>query len=67
MLMAGRNIGRLVVVDGGRLVGIVTKKDFLRAVDIMLARRRAAAWQYQRPPGQVPPSPPPPSPPTAYG
>ncbi|MEW5748539.1 MAG: site-2 protease family protein [Candidatus Thermoplasmatota archaeon] len=67
MLMTGRNIGRLLVVDRGRLVGIVTKKDFLRAVDIMLARRRGAAWQYQRPPGQVPPPPPPPSPPAAYG
>jgi Zn-dependent protease/CBS domain-containing protein len=65
MIMTGRNIGRLVVVDGGRLVGIVTKKDFLRAVDIMMARRRGAAWQYQNPPGQVPP--PPPSPPAAYG
>jgi len=62
-LMTERNIGRLLVMDGGKLVGIVTKKDFLRAVDIMLARRRGIAWQHI-PPGQVPP---PPSPPTAYG
>lgn len=66
MLMTGRNIGRLLVIDQGRLVGVVTKKDFLRAVDIMMARRRGVAWHYQQPPGQAPP-PPPISPPTAYG
>jgi Zn-dependent protease/CBS domain-containing protein len=66
-LMAERGIGRLLVLDNRRLVGIVTKKDFLRAVDIMLARNRGGAWQY-RPPGQVPPpTPPPPSPPAASG
>ncbi len=30
-LMAGRGIGRLPVVEGGRLLGIVTRKDVLRA------------------------------------
>lgn len=67
-VMSERRIGRLIVVDHGRLVGIVTKKDFLRAVDIMLARKKGLAWQYY-PPGQVPPPPPPPppSPPAASG
>ena len=63
-LMTERKIGRLLVMDGRRLAGIVTKKDFLRAVDIMLARRQGSAWQYV-PPGQAPP--PPPSPPAASG
>ena len=63
-LMTERKIGRLLVMDGSRLAGIVTKKDFLRAVDIMLARRQGSAWQYV-PPGQMPPQPP--SPPTASG
>jgi len=63
-IMTGKNIGRLLVMDGDRLVGIVTKKDFLRAVDIMLARRQGSAWQYV-PPGQAPP--PPPNPPAASG
>lgn len=64
-LMTDRRIGRLLVMDRDKLVGIVTKKDFLRAVDIMLARRQGTAWQYV-PPGQMPPTPPP-NPPTAYG
>ncbi len=62
--MADRKVGRLLVLDRGRLVGIVTRKDFLRAVDIMLERRRGVAWQ-RYPPGQAPP--PPPSPPAASG
>jgi CBS domain-containing protein len=32
-LMAEKNIRRLPVVDGGRLVGIVTERDLLRWVD----------------------------------
>jgi Zn-dependent protease/CBS domain-containing protein len=63
--MTEKGIGRLVVMDGQRLVGIVTKKDFLRAVDIMLARRQRVPWQ--QPPGQAPPPQPPASPPTASG
>lgn len=58
-VMADKRIGRLLVMDGRRLVGIVTKKDFLRAVDVMLMRNRGTPW------GQTPP--PPPSPPAAYG
>jgi tRNA nucleotidyltransferase (CCA-adding enzyme) len=30
-LMAGRGVGRLPVVEGGRILGIVTRKDVLRA------------------------------------
>lgn len=44
-LISNRNIGRLPVVDErGILVGIVTRKDFLRMVEIMEARRRGTTW-----------------------
>jgi Zn-dependent protease len=55
-LMSERRIGRLVVVHRGQLVGIVTKKDFLRAVDVV--KTRGAAF------GPYPPPPPPPSEPS---
>jgi Zn-dependent protease len=44
-LISNRRIGRLPVVDErGILVGIVTRKDFLRMVEIMEARRRGTTW-----------------------
>jgi len=64
-IMAQRSISRLPVVDfSGRLVGIVTRKDFLKMVQIIEARKRVPVWgqpgwdqfQYQ----QKPPPPPPP-------
>lgn len=69
-LMSERKIGRLIVVEGGRIAGIVTKKDFLQAVEVLSHRSQ---WGYRPPPSQMPPqsvpfhSPPqqPPSPPTA--
>jgi len=62
-LMNERKIGRLVVLHEGRLAGILTKKDLVRAVDLANARMRGQGPMFYPPP-QVPP-PPPPSPPTA--
>jgi len=61
-LMTERRIGRLIVMDGPSLVGIVTQKDFLRAINIFSARMRTA--QGGRPFAPYPP-PPPPTPPAA--
>jgi len=65
-LMSQRKIGRLIVVEGGRIVGIVTRKDLLQAVEVLSQRGHFL------PPGQAPPQgpayqypPPPPSPPAA--
>lgn len=50
-LLATKGIGRLPVVDGGRLVGIVTRKDLLRAehgddyLDRRLPRARALSTE----------------------
>lgn len=62
-IMAQRNVSRLPVVDfSGRLVGIVTRKDFLKMVQIIEARKRVPVWgqpgwdQFQqRPPASPPP------------
>lgn len=62
-LLSERKIDRLVVLDGGRLAGIVTRNDFMRAVDVIMARKRMVWGQGQQPP--QPPYVPPPSPPTA--
>ena len=62
-LMGERKIGRLVVLQDGRLAGILTNKDLRRAVDLANARTRGQG-QMPYPPLQVPP-PPPPSPPAA--
>jgi Zn-dependent protease/CBS domain-containing protein len=44
-VMSKRSISRLPVVDAsGVIVGIVTKKDFLRMVEIVEARKRGTAW-----------------------
>lgn len=59
-IMAERGIDRLVVLDRGRLVGIITKKDFMRVVELMSARSsQTARWGYVQ--QQQPPSPPPPT------
>ena len=64
-LMTEKRISRLVVLENGLLVGIISQKDFLRAINIMTARGRGAQWSYsytlQPPQGPIPP----PSPPTA--
>lgn len=54
--MSERKIGRLVVQEDGRLVGIVTRKDFLRAIDMAVAKQRAMRWgaQFQQPPPAPP-------------
>jgi CBS domain-containing protein len=65
-IMTERGIGRLPVLDQGKLVGVVTKTDFVRAVQVVTARARAGGmgyYQYQPPP-QQPPGPPP-NPPAA--
>jgi Zn-dependent protease len=61
-LMGERKIGRLVVLQDGRIAGILTSKDLRRAVDLANARMRGQG-PMSYPPLQVPP--PPPSPPTA--
>lgn len=61
-LLSERKINRLVVLDGGKIVGVVTRNDFMHAVDVMLARKRMV-WGQGVPP--QPPYAPPPSPPTA--
>lgn len=54
--MSEKKIGRLVVQEDGRLAGIVTRKDFLRTIDMAVAKQRAMRWgeQFQ----QQPPVPP---------
>lgn len=56
-LMSEKKIGRLVVTEGGRLVGIVTQNDFVRAIDQANARARVMRWGEQFP-QQGPPMPP---------
>jgi CBS domain-containing protein len=65
-IMTERGIGRLPVLDQGKLVGIVTNTDFVRAVRVVTARARVGSMGYQYPPPpQQPPQAPPLSPPTA--
>jgi Zn-dependent protease len=64
-IMTARGIGRLVVLDRGSIVGIVTRKDLLRAADVVDARRRGRHAAYPPPPPGQPPYAPPPSPPAA--
>jgi len=55
-LMTERKIGRLVVQEDGRIVGIVTRKDFVRAIDAASARQGATRWGEQfQPPATQPP------------
>ena len=58
--MSEAKVGRLVVLKNGMIVGIVTQKDLVRTVDMILARRRML-WSTPR---QTAPAPPPPPPPT---
>jgi len=64
-IMTARRIGRLVVLDKGSIVGIVTQKDLLRAADVVDARRRGRHAAYPPHPPSQPPYAPPPSPPAA--
>ena len=44
-LMGERKVSRLAVVnESGSLVGIITRKDFLRVVDIAAVRKQRANW-----------------------
>ncbi len=56
-LMTEKKIGRLVVMESGQLVGIVTQNDFVRAIDQANALARVARWGEQFP-QQGPPMPP---------
>lgn len=56
-LMSERRIGRLVVLDGPQIVGIVTRKDFVRAIDVHSVKKQTMRWgeQFQQ---SAPPAPP---------
>ncbi len=41
-IMSAKDIGRVLVVQGKSLVGLVTRTDLMRAMDLMLARRKAS-------------------------
>jgi len=45
-----------VVQEDGRLVGIVTRKDFLRAIDLASAKQSPIRWgeQFEKPPPAPP-------------
>jgi signal-transduction protein with cAMP-binding, CBS, and nucleotidyltransferase domain len=55
--MTEKRISRLVVLQGRDIVGIVTQKDFLRAVNIMAVQKQTARWgqQFDQPPVAPPP------------
>ena len=57
-LMSENRVGRLLVLQDGKLAGIVTQKDLLRTVDIIISRRRMF---WSTPQGPSPPPPPPPT------
>jgi Zn-dependent protease len=46
-LMSERRLGRLVVTEGSQIVGIVTRKDFLRAIDMASVKRQTMRWGEQ--------------------
>ncbi len=54
--MLDRKIGRLVVQEDGRLVGIVTRKDFLRRIERASAKQSPIRWgeQFEKPPPAPP-------------
>jgi Zn-dependent protease len=58
-MMSELKIGRLVVLENGKLAGIVTQKDLLRTVDMILARRQTL-WGAPRQAAPQPQAPPPP-------
>lgn len=51
-VMSEKRISRLVVVQGRDIVGIVTQKDFLRAVNVLAVQKQTARWgqQFEQPP-----------------
>ena len=51
-IMSEKRISRLVVMQGSNIVGIVTQKDFLRAVNVLAVQKRTARWgqQFEQPP-----------------
>jgi len=51
-IMSEKRISRLVVVQGRDIVGIVTQKDFLRAVNVLAVQKQTARWgqQFEQPP-----------------
>jgi Zn-dependent protease/predicted transcriptional regulator len=58
-IMTRRKISRLVVMEGGNIAGIVTQRDFLRAINIAVVRSRAPSTAFfQPPPPQKPEEPP---------
>jgi Zn-dependent protease len=58
-LMIQKKISRLVVTDGSLVVGIVTQRDFLRAIDIAVIRSRAPQTGFfHSPPSDGPDQPP---------
>ena len=62
-ILSQREISRLIVVDDRRnLVGVVTKRDFTRMVEVMEARKRGTAWGQPGWEQQVRRTPPPPPP-----
>lgn len=44
-LMADKNIGALIVVDGDKIVGIITERDYARSVALMARSSRETAVQ----------------------
>lgn len=54
--MYDSKISMLVVVDRGALVGVVTQKDFMRAVNTFLAQKQVIRWGEQFPHQPPPPS-----------
>ena len=51
-IMSEKRISRLVVVQGRDHVGIMTQKDFLRAVNVLAVQKQTARWgqQFEQPP-----------------
>ena len=51
-IMTEKRISRLVVLQGRDIVGIVTQKDFLRAVNVLAVQKQTVRWgqQFDQPP-----------------
>ncbi len=57
-LMLEKRISRLVIIDGGNIVGIVTQKDFLKTVNTVIQKQVGRGWAGQFPTQSGPPQPP---------